>query len=155
MYRFQCDYTEGAHPAIMQRIIETRWQTNGYGLDPDRDSARQKIKDLCECQDMDVHFLVGGTQTNTTVISGTPPISGAVAAVKAGNISMYMRQGQSKQPDIKYCRFQVKMKDCCRTSRRDVPCSLDGWKSGAYGTAGDGYISHPTEKTEHCIQRRN
>mgnify|MGYP000826375127 CR=1 FL=1 len=70
MYRFQCDYTEGAHPAIMQRMIETNMeQTNGYGLDPYCDSARQKIKDLCECQDADVHFLVGGTQTNTTVIS--------------------------------------------------------------------------------------
>mgnify|MGYP000729646464 CR=1 FL=1 len=70
MYRFQCDYTEGAHPAIMQRMVETNMeQTDGYGLDPYCDSARQKIKDLCECQDADVHFLVGGTQTNTTVIS--------------------------------------------------------------------------------------
>ena len=51
MYRFQCDYTEGAHPAIMQRMVETNMeQTDGYGLDPYCDSARQKIKDLCECQ---------------------------------------------------------------------------------------------------------
>ena len=35
MYRFQCDYTEGAHPAIMQRMVETNMeQTDGYGLDP-------------------------------------------------------------------------------------------------------------------------
>ena len=46
MYRFQCDYTEGAHPAIMQRMVETNMeQTDGYGLDPYCDSARQKIKD--------------------------------------------------------------------------------------------------------------
>ena len=90
MYRFQCDYTEGAHPAIMQRMVETNMeQTDGYGLDPYCDSARQKIKDLCECQDADVHFLVGGTQTNTTVTL------------------MCMRPEQLKQPDIKYCRFQV------------------------------------------------
>ena len=90
MYRFQCDYTEGAHPAIMQRMIETNMeQTNGYGLDPYCDSARQKIKDLCECQDMDVHFLVGGTQTNTTVISAAlRPYQGAVAAV-SGHINVH------------------------------------------------------------------
>ena len=107
MYRFQCDYTEGAHPAIMQRMVETNMeQTDGYGLDPYCDSARQKIKDLCECQDADVHFLVGGTQTNTTVISAAlRPYQGAVAAV-SGHI-MCMRPEQLKQPDIKYCRFQV------------------------------------------------
>ena len=90
MYRFQCDYTEGAHPAIMQRMIETNMeQTNGYGLDPYCDSARQKIKDLCECQDADVHFLVGGTQTNTTVISAAlRPYQGAVAAV-SGHINVH------------------------------------------------------------------
>ena len=90
MYRFQCDYTEGAHPAIMQRMIETNMeQTNGYGLDPYCDSARQKIKDLCECQDIDVHFLVGGTQTNTTVISAAlRPYQGAVAAV-SGHINVH------------------------------------------------------------------
>lgn len=90
MYRFRCDYTEGAHPAIMQRMIETNMeQTNGYGLDPYCDSARQKIKDLCECQDMDVHFLVGGTQTNTTVISAAlRPYQGAVAAV-SGHINVH------------------------------------------------------------------
>ena len=47
MYRFQCDYTEGAHPAIMQRMVETNMeQTDGYGLDPYCDSARQKIKNV-------------------------------------------------------------------------------------------------------------
>ena len=88
MYRFQCDYTEGAHPAIMQRMVETNFeQTNGYGLDPYCDSARKKIKDLCECQEADVHFLVGGTQTNTTVISAAlRPYQGAVAAV-SGHIN--------------------------------------------------------------------
>ena len=90
MYRFQCDYTEGAHPAIMQRMVETNMeQTDGYGLDPYCDSARQKIKDLCECQDADVHFLVGGTQTNTTVISAAlRPYQGAVAAV-SGHINVH------------------------------------------------------------------
>ena len=90
MYRFQCDYTEGAHPAIMQRMIETNMeQTNGYGLDPYCDSARQKIKDLCECQDIDVHFLVGGTQTNATIIAaGLRPYQGVLSAV-TGHINVH------------------------------------------------------------------
>ena len=90
MYRFQCDYTEGAHPAIMQRMVETNYeQTNGYGLDPYCDSARKKIKDLCKCQEADVHFLVGGTQANTTVISAAlRPYQGAVAAI-SGHINVH------------------------------------------------------------------
>ena len=90
MYRFQCDYTEGAHPAIMQRMIETNMeQTNGYGLDPYCDSARQKIKDLCDCQDADVHFLVGGTQTNATIIAaGLRPYQGVLSAV-TGHINVH------------------------------------------------------------------
>ena len=133
MYRFQCDYTEGAHPAIMQRMIETNMeQTNGYGLDPYCDSARQKIKDLCECQDMDVHFLVGGTQTNTTVISAAlRPYQGAVAAV-SGHINVH-ETGAIE-------------------ATGDVPCSLDGWKSGAYGTAGDG-IHFPSDGKRNTVYK--
>ena len=41
-------------------------------------------------------------------------------------------------------------KDCCRTSRRDVPCSLDRWKSGAYGTAGDG-IHFPSDGKRNTV----
>ena len=150
MYRFQCDYTEGAHPAIMQRMIETNMeQTNGYGLDPYCDSARQKIKDLCECQDMDVHFLVGGTQTNTTVISAAlRPYQGAVAAV-SGHINVH-ETGAIEATGHKV--LPLPSKDCCRTSRRDVPCSLDGWKSGAYGTAGDG-IHFPSDGKRNTVYK--
>ena len=90
MYRFQCDYTEGAHPLIMQRMVETNFeQTNGYGLDPYCESARRKIKERCNCPEADVHFLVGGTQTNTTVISAAlRPYQGAVAAV-SGHINVH------------------------------------------------------------------
>ena len=45
MIRFQCDYAEGAHPAILEKLIETNFdQKVGYGLDPYCDSAREKIK---------------------------------------------------------------------------------------------------------------
>ena len=79
MYRFQCDYTEGAHPAIMQRMVETNMeQTDGYGLDPYCDSARQKIKDLCECQDADVR----NTDQYNCDQCGTPSLSGCSCSSK-------------------------------------------------------------------------
>ena len=69
MYRFNSDYTEGCHPAILERLAATNMdQTDGYGLDPYCDDARSKIKEYFGCPNADVHFLVGGTQTNLTVI---------------------------------------------------------------------------------------
>ena len=70
MIQFQCDYNEGAHPKVMQRLLETNMeQTVGYGEDHYCESARQRIQEACGNPNLQVHFLVGGTQTNTTVIA--------------------------------------------------------------------------------------
>lgn len=84
MYRFECDYTEGAHPKIMEALTRTNMeQTKGYGADAHCDTARRLIREACKCPDMEVHFLVGGTQTNTTVIASIlRPYQGAVCADK-------------------------------------------------------------------------
>lgn len=59
---FNCDYTEGCHPNILKRLCETNMmQTVGYGEDEICDSARAKIRKACGREDVDVHFLVGGT----------------------------------------------------------------------------------------------
>ena len=69
MIEFQCDYAEGAHPKILERMIETNMdQTPGYGLDPYCDEARRLIRKACGRENIDVQFLVGGTQTKTTII---------------------------------------------------------------------------------------
>lgn len=69
MYYFNSDYTEGCHPDILARLAATNMnQTTGYGLDPYCDEARELIKKAFSCPQADVHFLVGGTQTNLTVI---------------------------------------------------------------------------------------
>lgn len=69
MYCFNSDYTEGCHPDILARLAATNMdQTTGYGLDPYCDEARELIKKAFSCPQADVHFLVGGTQTNLTVI---------------------------------------------------------------------------------------
>ena len=90
MIRFACDYLEGTHQKILERLIETNMkQTCGYGLDPHCDRARTLIKEACECKTADVHFLVGGTQTNTTVISSIlRPYQGVISA-HTGHINVH------------------------------------------------------------------
>ena len=90
MIQFQCDYNEGAHPLIMQRLCETNMeQTVGYSEDRYCEEARALIKKACEREDVDVHLLVGGTQTNTTVISHTlRPYQGVLTAV-SGHINVH------------------------------------------------------------------
>ncbi len=90
MIQFQCDYNEGAHPLILQRLAETNMeQTIGYGEDHYCAQARELIKQACEREDIDVHFLVGGTQTNTTVIAHTlRPYQGVISAV-SGHINVH------------------------------------------------------------------
>lgn len=85
MIRFESDYLEGAVPEIMSRLIETNYeQTAGYGTDPYCRAAREKIKLECNAFDADIHFLVGGTQANLTVIAAAlRPHQGVMAAETA------------------------------------------------------------------------
>ena len=90
MVRFECDYAEGAHPQILESLTETNFeQTKGYGEDEHCENARRVIRRLCENVTVDVHFLVGGTQTNTTVISSIlRPHQGVISAI-TGHINAH------------------------------------------------------------------
>ncbi len=90
MFYFQCDYNEGAHPRILERLAETNMvQTTGYGEDEYCAHARDLIREACQAPAADVHFLVGGTQTNTTVIaSALRPHQGVVCA-ESGHINVH------------------------------------------------------------------
>jgi len=69
MIYFHNDYSEGCHEKVLQKLIETNdIQTPGYGTDEYCTRAAEKIKMLCGREDLAVHFLVGGTQANLTVI---------------------------------------------------------------------------------------
>jgi threonine aldolase len=62
---FSSDYNEGAHPRLIQKLVETNMvQTSGYGTDPYCKEATDVIRGLCGNHDVDVHFIVGGTLTN-------------------------------------------------------------------------------------------
>ncbi|WP_427050743.1 threonine aldolase family protein [Paenibacillus sp. TC-CSREp1] len=90
MIRFECDYNEGAHERILQRLLETNMeQTSGYGTDAHCERARTLIRQACGNETADVHFLVGGTQTNTTVIASIlRPHQGVIAAI-SGHIAVH------------------------------------------------------------------
>ena len=85
MIYFNNDYSEGCHPQVLAALTETNMeQTSGYGTDPYCARAAQKIRALCENEDLAVHFLVGGTQTNLTVIaSALRPHQGVIGAETA------------------------------------------------------------------------
>ncbi len=90
MIQFQCDYTEGAHPSILKKLEKTNFeQTAGYGNDSYCESARNKIKKACGCEEADVHFLVGGTQANFTVISSALRSYQGVIAAQTGHINVH------------------------------------------------------------------
>ncbi|WP_026693358.1 threonine aldolase family protein [Peribacillus kribbensis] len=90
MVRFENDYAEGAHERILKRLVETNEeQTPGYGMDEHCETARAYIRRACESEEADVHFLVGGTQTNTTVIASIlRPYQGVIAAI-SGHIAIH------------------------------------------------------------------
>lgn len=90
MIRFNSDYTEGCHPAILERLTETNMeQTAGYGVDEHCKHAAELIKDACATPKADVHFLVGGTQTNVTVISSALKHYQGVITANTGHINVH------------------------------------------------------------------
>ena len=90
MYSFRNDYSEGAHPQVLQALIDTNLkQTVGYGMDPCCETAGNTIRRLCNAPDADVHFLVGGTQTNLIVIESLLRPYEAVIAAHTGHVNVH------------------------------------------------------------------
>lgn len=90
MIQFQCDYSEGAHPRILERMMQTNFeQTVGYGEDHYCEMARVLVQKACGRPDADVHFLVGGTQANATVISSVLRPHQGVLCVRSGHINVH------------------------------------------------------------------
>lgn len=90
MISFENDYTTGAHPLILERLIETNLENlTGYGQDHYCKSAKEKIKAACSCPEAEVELLVGGTQTNMVVISTMLKDHEGVIAAKTGHVSMH------------------------------------------------------------------
>jgi threonine aldolase len=90
MIYFNNDYCEGAHPKVLEKLIATNLeQTVGYGEDPYCFKAAQMIKEKCRRSDVEVHFLVGGTQTNLTLISAVLRPHQGVVTANTGHINVH------------------------------------------------------------------
>ncbi len=90
MIRLNCDYLEGCHPSILKKLADTNLeQTPGYGTDAYCKEAADAIRQAFSCRDSAVHFLVGGTQANMTVISAAlRPYEGVLCA-ETGHINVH------------------------------------------------------------------
>ncbi len=87
---FESDYTEGAHPAVLAHLNETNMVTvKSYGADDFSARAAEKIRTACGTNAADVVFLVGGTQTNLTVIAALLAAHEGVIAAETGHISAH------------------------------------------------------------------
>ncbi len=85
---FECDYMEGCHPFILNRLNEINFEKiSGYGCDEICKSAREKIRVACDCPNAEIHFLVGGTQTNATVIDALLKRYETVITANTGHIT--------------------------------------------------------------------
>lgn len=90
MYSFRNDYSEGAHPRVLEALAQTNLtQTCGYGLDPCCAEAAELIRSLCGAPEAAVHFLVGGTQTNLVVLDAMLAPYESVIAAQTGHINVH------------------------------------------------------------------
>lgn len=146
MLSFECDYTEGAHEKILQRLIEVnREHLSGYGSDRYCESAKEKIRRECQCPDAEISFLVGGTQTNAVVIDAMLKSYEGVVAVKTGHVNAH------EAGAIEYTGHKVLEvpQHEGKMDAGELETYLDSfWKDDNYEHMvfpGMVYISHPTE----------
>ena len=90
MFMFHNDYNECCHPYVLEKMQQYQHSSMpGYGCDPCCESAAQMIRKLCDKEDIAVHFLVGGTQTNLTVISSALRPHQAVLGAQTAHINVH------------------------------------------------------------------
>lgn len=146
MQHFECDYLEGAHPLILERLVATNMEkTPGYTEDEYCEVARRKIRQACGSPDAGVFFLVGGTQTNATVVDALlRPVEGVVAA-ETGHVALHEAGAieASGHKVLTLPQWQGKLQ--ARTLR-DYLCAFYADESWQHMVApGMVYLSHPTE----------
>ena len=146
MLHFDSDYMEGAHPEVMRRLCETNLeQTVGYGCDEYTRVAKTKIKEAIGLPDAEVHFLVGGTQTNATVIDGLLRPHQGVLAAETGHINVH-ESGAIEATGHKVLTLPQHMG---KVRAEEVEAYInDFYRDETYEhmvAPGMLYISHPTE----------
>ena len=146
MLHFNCDYMEGAHPAILEKLMATNFdQTVGYGMDEYTSAAKDKIRAACGTPDADVEFLVGGTQTNFTVIKSLLHVSEGVVCADSGHINVH-ESGAVEATGHKVIALPSKQGKISGEQLRSYLSSFYGDPTYPHmAQPGMVYISHPTE----------
>lgn len=146
MLSFENDYSEGAHIKILNRLIETNMEKlSGYGSDKYCDSAKEKIRKACNCNDADIYFISGGTQTNQIVIASMLEKYEGVVAATTGHVNGH------EAGAIEYTGHKVL--SLCASEGKINANTLKNFLNVFYNDAnhehmvfpGMVYISHPTE----------
>lgn len=146
MISFESDYLTGAHPKVLQHLIDTNEvSVAGYGSDCFCASAAEKIKAACGCPEADVQFLVGGTQTNAIVISTMLQEYEGVIAATTGHIHAH-EAGAVEYSGHKILPLPHKYGKLNAGDVRSLIESFYGDESCEHMVfPGMVYISHPTE----------
>ena len=107
MISFRNDYSEGAHPSVLDAIGKHNFETTcGYSMDPFCHQAADTVRKLTACPDADVHFIVGGTLANTIIISAAlRPWEGVIAAT-TGHINVH-ETGAIESSGHKVCSIEA------------------------------------------------
>lgn len=146
MFRFECDYTEGAHPRILEELVRTNFeQTPGYGVDEYCEKARALIREKCNAPESDVYFLVGGTQSNATVISAVLRPHQGVVSASTGHINVH-ETGAIEATGHKV--LPIPSVDGKITAEQLETLCREHWDDPTYNHTvqpGMVYLSHPTE----------
>ncbi len=146
MISFESDYIAGAHPKVLERLLETNLEAlSGYGSDCYTQRACEKIKAACACEKAQVYLLTGGTQTNALVISAMLQAYEGVIAADTGHVSSH------EAGAIEYTGHKV-LTLPNHDGKVDAG-ELEAYLRGFFGDAnhehmvfpGMLYISHPTE----------
>ena len=146
MLYFVNDYSEGAHEKVLQRLIDTNMeQLSGYGTDHYCETAKEKIKKACGCEDAEVYLLTGGTQTNQIVIDTMlAPYEGVVAA-HTGHVSTH-EAGAIEFTGHKVLELPEKNGKICASDLKELVETFYGDDNHEHMVfPGMVYISHPTE----------
>ena len=146
MLYFENDYSEGAHPKILQRLMDTNMEhLSGYGSDRYTTLAKDKIRKLCNCPEVEIYFLVGGTQTNQTVIDSVLRSFEGVIAAETGHVSVH-EAGAIEFTGHKVLTLpQHDGKLCARELEAYMETFLGDDSHEHMVFPGMVYISHPTE----------
>lgn len=146
MIHFDSDYMETCHPLILEKLSKINLQKlSGYGTDDICETAKEKIRKACSCPEAEIFFLVGGTQTNATVLDGLLQKYEGVIAAKTGHIALHeagaIEAGGHKVIELPCENGKLKARtidDYCNTFFSDEACEH-------MVNPGVVYISQPTE----------